>query len=816
MTEESENNKINLDLDFESIVPWNGQQDTGRDVRLKLDRNWQKVVDAFNALISFMVTADYLDEKYLRKDKPDTAQEIITFLKGLLIGENGSGFTVLADGTSQAVVDRLYVKIKAYFDALEVKKKTFVGGEQIISPAGMKCIRVETLDTVYRCYMKAEEEGVEIENEFVEGQLAICQECNIKVGISHHAGNRFYWREVMGIGADYIDLSRTICAADSDVPAPGDDIVGLGHRDDIARQSAIILSSVAETAPSIIFYQGIDDFILTGKEVIAFEYDRTSGHAKVRIYGDTYIGDKSRNSYIEFTRDKGVDIKGSFHIEKGSTGWRNFEGLPEEIKGAASGGSVGAVNLLRNSGFTGDYDSEAMSDALSLSVDSELYGRALKHWTGIASISADSGSVSGRSAVVGSLSQSVSLIEGENYVISFKAKGENVAVSCGDYSESQVLTAAYERYTFRFTHHGSGVFLLSGTATVCELQLERGSVRTDWKPSILDSDKAMAEFQSLRYLQDSIRNGSVDLLGGLILSNMIQLGNYKDGKMLQVNAGVSGIYNDGDDVAFWGGGTFEQAIRTIIKFKENPRYRPTVEEWSSLANFVVSHGGDVFMRGYIHALGGFFRGTVEIADGKILLNEDGSGQLANGTVSWTREGIWYRKSPEHISWVSLSEFPDKVITYEHGTYIDLYTYGLPPVDERTYTLGAAPDGFEIVLGYSVSASRYVVPAILSGSFRVQTSRYVTETYNSLTIKDAASSAGHEFRLRYTDGAWMVFGNCEVVDGLVVLQPDHENGTTNSAPSGLTEQVNVYDASGRHVMQFTDGLLTSYNYESTSN
>ena len=63
MAEETEENKINLNLDFESIVPWNGQQDTGRDVRLKLDRNWKKIVDAFNTLLN----GEFLDDKYLRK-----------------------------------------------------------------------------------------------------------------------------------------------------------------------------------------------------------------------------------------------------------------------------------------------------------------------------------------------------------------------------------------------------------------------------------------------------------------------------------------------------------------------------------------------------------------------------------------------------------------------------------------------------------------------------------------------------------------------------------------------------------------------------
>ena len=205
------------------------EKQTGANTALRVGSLLLAICEALNLEVSEM------SKYFLRKDQPDTANEIITFLKGLLVGENGSGITVLEDGTSQAVVDRLYVKIKAYFDALEVKKKTYVGGEQIISPAGMKCIMVETLDNAYRCYMKAEEEGIEIEKTFDVGQLAICQECNIKVGVTLKAGNRFYWREVVAVGSDYIDLSITSCAADSDIPAVGDDIVGLGHVSDIAR-----------------------------------------------------------------------------------------------------------------------------------------------------------------------------------------------------------------------------------------------------------------------------------------------------------------------------------------------------------------------------------------------------------------------------------------------------------------------------------------------------------------------------------------------------------------------------------------------------
>ncbi len=78
-----------------------------------------------------------------------------------------------------------------------------------------------------------------------------------------------------------------------------------------------------------------------------------------------------------------------FHIEQGSTGWRNMEGLPDEIQAAANFGqkaqdaidnaAVGSVNLLRFSGFTGDYESETLSSDTQLSADTDLYSKQLKY-----------------------------------------------------------------------------------------------------------------------------------------------------------------------------------------------------------------------------------------------------------------------------------------------------------------------------------------------------------------------------------------------------------------------------------------------------
>ena len=425
-------------------------------------------------------------------------------------------------------------------------------------------------------------EGRIIYNQFKVKDQALVETFNLQKQSDGTLGNHFLWRLVVAVGTDYIDLSKDICAAESDAPLVGDDIVQLGYQgtDDPNRQNAQILAGAGEGSPYIKQYVGINSFVLPE----------------------------------EYTRIKPGDnlLTGRMNLQPGSTGSANLTDLPDEIYNAVH---LGSVNLLRNSGFTGDYESEQLFSSDELTPNKELYSKQLKYWTGVATVSADNDAGSGYSAAIGSLSQSVALIKGESYVISFKAKGTSVAVSCGDFSTTQPLTSGYQRFTFKFNFNGAGIFMLSGTATVCELQLERGTIATDWKPSILDNDKSMAGFQAINYIADAIKDGSVDILGGLILANMIQLGNYKDGKMQKVTAGMSGIYNDDDDVAFWAGGTLQQAILTVMRFRDDPNYQPTDAEWANMANFVATHGGDTFLKGYIYALGGKFRGIIEAMGG---------------------------------------------------------------------------------------------------------------------------------------------------------------------------------------------------------
>lgn len=535
-----------------------------------------------------ILTGLFVIDHFIRKDKPDTAGEFITFLKGwyggnFQQGSTGAGLWQDEQGAWHLELDYAHFRRKLTAEEIEVQKTTHIGGKLMETAAGMSCIKVEDLGDYWRCYMRTKDsEGRIIYNQFKVKDQALVETFNLEKQSDGTLGNHFLWRLVVAVGTDYIDLSKDICAAESDAPLVGDDIVQLGYQgtDDPNRQNAQILAGAGEGSPYIKQYVGINSFVLPE----------------------------------EYTRIKPGDnlLTGRMNLQPGSTGSANLTDLPDEIYNAVH---LGSVNLLRNSGFTGDYESEQLSSSDELTPDKELYSKQLKYWTGVATVSADNDAGSGYSAAIGSLSQSVALIKNENYVISFKAKGTSVAVSCGDFSTTQPLTSDYQRFTFKVNFNGAGIFMLSGTATVCDIQLERGTIATDWKPSILDNDKSMAGFQAINYIADAIKDGSVDILGGLILANMIQLGNYKDGKMQKVTAGVSGIYNDDDDVAFWAGGTLQQAILTVMRFRDDPNYQPTDAEWANMANFVACHGGNVFLKGYIYALGGKFRGIIEAMGG---------------------------------------------------------------------------------------------------------------------------------------------------------------------------------------------------------
>ena len=277
---------------------------------------------------------------FLRKDTEDIARFFISFLRGIKIGNYVSGgdiggiFAVDGNGKTFIETDFLKVRMKAYFETLEIINTGSIAGRQIITPGGsIKCIKVvdreeiinedgekeEKVWNFYRCYFLAEQDGVKVENRFRKNDQALSQDFNIKEGVYENVSNHYYWRLVVGVGDDYIDLSKTDADTKSDAPAIGDVICQLGHRDDKVpeRQNAMIFSAVDLYSPSLTMYAGINSYSYVNKDYISYGVDKTTNKAFMNVYGDTYIGDRNRTSYMEFKTGKGLKIKGQ--LEVGST-----------------------------------------------------------------------------------------------------------------------------------------------------------------------------------------------------------------------------------------------------------------------------------------------------------------------------------------------------------------------------------------------------------------------------------------------------------------------------------------------------------------
>lgn len=547
-----------------------------------------------------------LKKEFLSKTSVDYTNYLLKFLAGAEFGKfvsgllgTGGAVTIDEDGNSHAEFDYLTIRKIAIFIELIIQEAKSVGGMIIVSPSGMTISSVEETNTAYRCYFEQTDGNRTLQNQFTVGTQARRQTFNL-------TGQAYYWRLVTEVGKDYVDLSKTDCDTGSTIPQAGDELVGLGHRTDKTRQAAIIISSFGDDSPYIKYYQGIDSFSLVGKEVKMDYYDKTDGRFKSISYGDIYVGARDKSTYVQYDQEEGVAIKGTVEILPGSTGSGNFLDLPDEISKSVK---IGGENLLLNTGFLGDYEVLKLNNSTKLESGTEMYNTTLDKWNGTATLQQDSDSLSGVSATISSpLSQMVVLIQGENYVIRYKAKGTLIKIKCGGNTITQDLTSEYKIYYHVFTNNNGNTFEISGNCTVCEIKLERGTIPTDWCPSVMDASSIKDKFKDLWYIQDAMK-GSSNIFGGLILSSMIQLGKYTDGIMEKVNAGISGIYNDDTDVAMWSGGTFEQAIATVQKLMSGEI--PTDEEWKSLAKFVATHGGDIFIRGYIYALGGVFRGRVE-------------------------------------------------------------------------------------------------------------------------------------------------------------------------------------------------------------
>lgn len=291
--------------------------------------------------------AKYGSDNFISKQFDDIAKGTITweklqkFLKGMKVGANGDWTLDELDNT-HLTTDYLQVRMKAIFETLEILHTDTLGGELFITPVGSnRILKVEevniTYDGVsqkaYRCYFLGEQDGSKVENKWKVGDQARSKSFNLTAGKYHNVGNHYYWRLVIGVSSEaveidgkkyhYVDLSDIDKDAASDEPMVDDILNQCGNRTDITRQSCLVFSAVDTYSPCITLYHGVDGYTFNNKEYVDYGVNHSTGKAFFHVYGDMYFGDRPTSannyegdSYVKYDSDKKkVTIKGDLDIK---------------------------------------------------------------------------------------------------------------------------------------------------------------------------------------------------------------------------------------------------------------------------------------------------------------------------------------------------------------------------------------------------------------------------------------------------------------------------------------------------------------------
>lgn len=430
--------------------------------------------NSFNASIA--------DKMYLSKVKRDTAQELINFEKGLTFGDgthritpegvaifkelvsqifksgaNGSGFKLgnyTDSEDSYLEVDRLLVRKAAEFVKLVIRVLQSVGGEIVLSPASMKISKVQFLRAgtlspdsaplqydVYRCSFLTKQGDEEITNPFVVNDLVRCQTFNIKEGTTANAKNKYYWRRVIHVGTDYIDILALSGGNYGDSqPEVGDELVQMGNTTDVARQSVLYLSAYGSDSPSIKLYKGVNDCTLDGKEIFVVSRDEIYALAsmfKLKVKD----GDTTKETTLAEIVANVDGLSSTVAANKTET-----DGQISKINTTLTQNAESITSLTQKQTETENKVSkiEQTTDKISLQVETttnlknSIVGSALRPWDDITRITA-------------ALSQKVEItngggVGGSNYA-TFSASGATADTYTGLYFKD-VRVSAGKTYVF--------------------------------------------------------------------------------------------------------------------------------------------------------------------------------------------------------------------------------------------------------------------------------------------------------------------------------------------------------------------------------
>ena len=305
---EKDNTYRKLEKDFAAI----------RDERGTQANTANRIGSAFLSLLSYIGSA-----AFLRKDVPDTAEQVITFLKGIVAkavsffqgivnkGDIKNDGDITNKGNihntgditnaGNIMTNNLTVTGKATFFELEIQKAKATGG-MTVNSAGFFHVDavVETVDG-FVCYQRAEKDGVKLFQTCEVSDQMMCSNGMNSLplqgrgdqtndGKPHAIGNHYYWRLATEApkkvvthtidGKEEKCLKLVLSKTDrhklknespqdiGDIPKVGDDLVQFGNRDNKERQSVIMTCAYNSfdgdlKAPYWVQYDGVNDYKLS-------------------------------------------------------------------------------------------------------------------------------------------------------------------------------------------------------------------------------------------------------------------------------------------------------------------------------------------------------------------------------------------------------------------------------------------------------------------------------------------------------------------------------------------------------------------------
>ena len=245
---------------------------------------------------------------------------------------SGSGFGAYRDGNGNAVVEADILKIRkeAVFNEAVINQTTFRIGSTIFTCGGCEIVRVEDIGDVIRCYYD-NKDGQRYCGLVVDDQVR-CQ----RYDPTQSRIIKYYWRLVMAVGDDYVDLSKTDVDG-AGIPEVGDEIAQFGNRNDMTRQSAIVINPL--DGGSVEVYAHINAYSLSEKNYVGMGVNSQTGEAYMYAYGDMFFGDRDlsdpSSSWITYQKKEGearrkLRIKADVTFGAGSEGLSNLSEFKQQ------------------------------------------------------------------------------------------------------------------------------------------------------------------------------------------------------------------------------------------------------------------------------------------------------------------------------------------------------------------------------------------------------------------------------------------------------------------------------------------------------